>query len=218
MTATDPTIFTRQRPPVHPDQRRETREAIANEHHRNALQRSDALRIHQGIVREWTRFILGRMFKDRTGSYHPFVLNNLIEQDAVTESDKTCQRRRVLTNVCETATLALNPAVSKSHPTRHRPTDSCGLIVLPATTVGGVHLHGFIRTPRAYQHAVQAVAAGLMIAFQTKNLWISDVTELRQDGASLNYLSKTWKQEHRDWYALDFVPAHVFTRLTGEPH
>jgi hypothetical protein len=158
------------------------------------------------------------MFRDRTGSYRPFVLNNLIEQDAVTQSDKTCERRRVLTNVCETATLALNPAVSKSHPTRHRPTDSCGLIVLPATTVGGVHLHGFIRTPRAYQHAVQVVAAGLMIAFQTKNIWISDVTELQQDGASLDYLSKTWKQEDRHWDQLEFVPSHVFTRLQEKPY
>ena len=61
--------------------------------------------------------------------------------------------------------------------------------------------------------ASRDVAAALMIAFRTKNIWVSDVTELQQDGKSLDYLSKTWKQENRDWKALEFLPAHVFKRL-----
>ncbi|MSO30221.1 MAG: hypothetical protein EXQ48_04645 [Acidobacteria bacterium] len=121
----------------------------------------------------------------------------------------------MLTNVCESATLALNPSFSKSHPTRHRATDSVGMIVLPATTPAGTeHLHGFLRLPKAHPHARQVIAAALMTAFQTKNLWMNDESELKQDGASLEYLAKTWKQEHRDWDALEFVPAHVFARLT----
>ena len=52
-----------------------------------------------------------------------------------------------------------------------------------------------------------------MVAFQTRNLWVSPVTELQQDGASLDYLSKTWKQETRDFDALDFIPARVFKCL-----
>ena len=55
-----------------------------------------------------------------------------------------------------------------------------------------------------------------MVAFQTKNLWVSEVTELSQNGASLDYLGKTWKAETRDWHALEFLPAHLFRRLTNE--
>ena len=166
------------------------------------------------IVGEWKRYITARMFKDRTGVYHPFALNNLVQERASTPDDTTAQRRRILTNVCETATVVLNPEFSKSHPTRHLATSSCGIIVLPATTsVGCHHLHGFVRSPRAHPHAVQVVAAALMVAFQTRNLWVSPVTELQQDGRSLDYLSKTWKEEIRDWDALEFLPAHVFKRL-----
>ena len=153
------------------------------------------------------------MFKDRAGVYHPFVLNNLIEELASTPYDTIAQRRRILTTVCETSTLALNPSFSKSHPTRHPATESCGIIVLPATTSNGCHLHGFIRTPRTHPHGVQVVAAALMIAFRTKNIRVVDATELQQDGASLDYLSKTWKQETRDFDALDFIPARVFKCL-----
>ena len=117
--------------------------------------------------------------------------------------------------VCETSTRALNPSFSRSHPTRHRATDSCGIVVLPATTSNGCHLHGFIRSPRAHPHGVQVVAAALMIAFRTKNCWVSDATELQQNGASLDYLSKTWKSEYRNWDALEFLPAHVFKRLVN---
>ena len=165
------------------------------------------------IVGEWKRYIIARMFKDRTGIYHPFVLNNLVQERASTPGDTTAQRRRLLTTVCETSTLYLNPSFSKSHPKRHLATESCGIIVLPAININGCHLHGFIRSPRTHPHAVHAVAAALMIAFRTKNIWVSDVTELQQDGASLDYLSKTWKQENRDWDALEFVPALVFKRL-----
>jgi len=165
------------------------------------------------IVGEWKRYITARMFKDRAGVYHPFVLNNLVEELASTTHDTIAQRRRLLTRVCEISTLAINPSSSKSHPTRHRAEDSCGVIILPATTINGCHLHGYIRTPRAYPHGVDVVAAALMIAFRSKNCRVSDATELQQDGASLDYLSKTWKQENRDWNALEFVPAHVFKRL-----
>lgn len=167
------------------------------------------------IVGEWKRYITARMFKDRTGIYHPFVLNNLVEELAITPYDTTAQRRRLLTRACETSTLALNPSFSKSHPTRHLATESCGVIVLPAATINGCHLHGFIRSPRAHPHAVQVIAAALMIAFRTKNIWVSDATELQQDGKYLDYLSKTWKQENRDWDALEFVPALVFKRLVN---
>jgi len=155
------------------------------------------------------------MFKDRAGVYHPFVLNNLVQERASTTGDTTEQRRRLLTRVCETSTLYLNPTFSKSHPKRHLATESCGIIVLPATTINGCHLHGFIRSPRAHPHGVHVVAAALMTAFRTKNIWVSGATELQQDGKSLDYLSKTWKQEQRDWSALEFVPALVFKRLVN---
>ncbi|MBN4048229.1 hypothetical protein JYU09_01470 [bacterium AH-315-O15] len=155
------------------------------------------------------------MFKDRSGTYRPFVLGNMSEDRSVTDTDRIAQRRRMITTVCESATLALNPSFSKSTPTRHRATESCGVIVLPATTTNGIHLHGFIRSPRAHPGAVQVVAAALMIAFKTKNIWVSDVTELQQNGASLAYLTDTWKLESRDWSALEFLPAHYFKRLTG---
>jgi hypothetical protein len=167
------------------------------------------------IIGEWKRYIIARMYQDRTGSYYPYVLNNLVEELASTTHDTLAQRRRILTRVCEISTLAINPSFSKSHPTRHRAEDSCGVIVLPATTINGCHLHGYIRTPRAYPHGVDVVAAALMIAFRTKNCRVSDATELQQDGASLDYLSKTWKQENRDWNALEFLPAHVFKRLVN---
>jgi len=147
--------------------------------------------------------------------YHHFALNNLVEERASTTGDTAAQRRRLLTRVCETSTLVLNPTFSKSHPTRHPATESCGIVVLPATTINGCHLHGFIRTPRAHPHGYQVVAAALMTAFRTKNWWVPDVTELQQDGASLDYLSKTWKQEDRDWSSLEFLPARVFKRLVN---
>ena len=91
------------------------------------------------------------------------------------------------------------------------------MIVLPATTAAGTqHLHGFLRLPRSHPHARQVVAAALMTAFQTKNLWMNDVSEIQQDCASLDYLSTTWRKEQRDWNSLEFVPAHVFARLTGK--
>jgi hypothetical protein len=42
--------------------------------------------------------------------------------------------------------LALSLSFLKSHPTRYRyrASDSFGLIVLPATTANGFHLHGLI--------------------------------------------------------------------------
>jgi len=189
------------------------RTAASNTQYRRDIQRINDRQQQQTIIGEWTRYITARMFKDRAGVYHPFVLNNLVEELASTPYDTIAQRRRILTTVCETSTLVLNPTFSKNHPTRHRATDSCGVIVLPASTINGPHIHGFIRTPRAHPHGVQVVQAALMTAFKTKNCWVPDVTELQQDGKSLDYLSKSWKQEHRDWDALEFLPNHVFTRL-----
>ena len=189
------------------------RTAASNTQYRRDIQRVSDRHQQQTIIGEWKRYIVARMYQDRTGSYYPFALNNLREELASTTHDTIAQRRRILTAVCETSTLALNPEFSKSNPERHPASESCGIVVLPATTINGCHLHGFIRTPRAHPHGYQVVAAALMTAFQTKNIWISDVTELQQDGRSLDYLSKSWKQEHRDWNALEFVPAHVFKRL-----
>ena len=191
------------------------RTAASNTQYRERIQRISDREQLRTVVGEWKRYIVARMFKDRAGVYHPFVLNNLVQERASTPYDTTAQRRRILTRVCETATLYLNPTFSKSHPKRHLATESCGIIVLPATTSNGCHLHGFIRTPRTHPHGVQVVAAALMIAFRTKNIWVSDVTELQQDGKSLDYLSKTWKQEERDWSSLEFVPALVFKRLVN---
>ena len=155
------------------------------------------------------------MIRDATGTYIPFVLNGMVEAETATASDAAAQRRRRLTDVCESATLALNPTFSKSHPRRHVSADSVGVIVLPATTAAGTqHLHGFLRLPRSHPHARSVVAAALMSTFQTRNLWMNDVSELEQDGASLDYLAKTWKTETRHWEDLEFVPAHVFARLT----
>ena len=191
------------------------RTAASNTQYRRDIQRINDRQQQQTIIGEWKRYIVARMYQDRTGSYYPFALNNLREELASTTHDTIAQRRRLLVTVCETSTLALNPKLSKSHPERHPASESCGIIVLPATTINGCHLHGFIRTPRAHPHGVQVVQAALMTAFKTKNCWVPDVTELQQDGKSLDYLSKSWKQEHRDWNALEFLPAHVFKRLVN---
>ena len=190
------------------------RTAASNAQYRRDIQRVNDRQQQQTIIGEWTRYIIARMEKDRTGSYYPFCLNDLREERASTAGDTAAQRRRLLTTVCETSTRALNPKLSRSHQERHPAIESCGIIVLPATTIDGPHLHGFVRTPITHPHGIQVVAAALMIAFKTKNIWVSDVTELQQDGASLDYLSKDWKQEERDWNALEFLPNHVFKRLT----
>ena len=193
------------------------RTAEARRRHRDDIDRATTRQNQRDVVTGWKQSIEARMFKDTTGIYIPFVLNGLVEARSVTDSDAIAQRRRMITNVCESATLALNPLFSKAHPTRHKAADSVGMIVLPATTASGSqHLHGFLRLPRAHPHARQVVAACLMSTFQTRNLWMSDLTELQQDGASLEYLAKTWKQEHRDWDSLEFVPSHVFVRLSEE--
>ena len=195
----------------------EKRTAESNRRHREDINRATTLHNQRDVVTGWKQSIESRMFKDTTGTYTPFVLNGLVENRAVTADDASAQRRRMITNVCESATLALNPKFSKSHPTRHRAANSVGMIVLPATTAAGTqHLHGFLRLPRAHPHARQIVAACLMSNFQTRNLWMSDLTELQQDGASLDYLAKTWKQEHRDWDSLEFVPSYLFVRLSEE--
>ena len=189
------------------------RTAAPNTQYRRDIQRVHDRQQQQTVIGEWKRYILARMFKDRTGVYHPFALNNLREELASTTHDTLAQRRRILTTVCETATLVLNPKLSKSNRKRHPATESCGIIVLPATNINGPHLHGFIRTPREYPHGHQVVQSALMTAFKTKNCWVPDVTELQQDGKSLDYLSKDWKQEERDWNGLEFLPALVFKRL-----
>jgi hypothetical protein len=191
------------------------RTAASNTQYRERVQRISDREQLRTVVGEWKRYITARMFKDRAGVYHPFVLNNLVQERASTTGDTTEQRRRLLTRICEISTLAIHPKFSKSHQKRHPATESCGIIVLPAININGCHLHGFIRTPRTHPHAVQVVAAALMTAFRTKNCWISDSTELQQDGKSLDYLSKTWKQEERDWSSLEFLPALVFKRLVN---
>ena len=195
----------------------EKRTAEANTRYRDDITTAATRQTQRDVVTGWKRFLETKMLMDVTGTFIPFVLNGMVEADTATASDTAAQRRRMLTNVCESATLALNPTFSKSHPTRHRTADSVGMIVLPATTAAGTqHLHGFLRLPRSHPHARSVVAACLMSTLQTRNLWMNDVSELAQDGASLDYLSTTWKQEHRDWDSLEFVPAHVFARLTGK--
>ena len=194
------------------------RTAESNRRHREDINRATTLHNQRDVVTGWIQSIEARMFKDTTtGIYIPFVLNGLVEERAVTADDAAAQRRRMITNVCESSTLALNPTFSKSHPTRHRAANSVGMIVLPATTAAGTqHLHGFLRLPKAHPHARQVVAACLMSTFQTRNLWMNDVSELAQDSASLKYLSKTWKAETRHWDALEFVPSYLFVRLSEE--
>ena len=193
------------------------RTAESNRRHRDDSERAATRQNQHTVVMAWKQSIEARMFKDATGTYTPFVLNDLVEERAATDSDAAARRRRMITNVCESSTLAMNPLFSKAHPTRHKAADSVGMIVLPATTAAGTqHLHGFLRLPRAHPHARQVVAACLMSTFQTRNLWMNDVSELKQDGASLDYLAKTWKQEHRDWDSLEFVPSYLFVRLSEE--
>lgn len=193
------------------------RTAESNRRHCDDIDQATTRKNQRDVVKEWSLNIESRMIKDVTGTYIPFVLNGLVEDRAVTADDAVAQRRRMITNVCESATLALNPTFSKSHPPRHRAEDSVGMIVLPATNVAGTtHLHGFLRLPKAHPHARQVIAACLMSTFQTRNLWMNDVSELKQDSASLEYLAKTWKAETRHWDALEFVPAYLFVRLSEE--
>lgn len=219
MTATEPRTARSQTPRLRATASRSSvkRTAEANTRYRDDLTTAATRQTQRDVVAGWKRFLEARMIRDATGIYIPFVLNGLVEAAAATASDTAAQRRRRLTDVCESATLAMNPSFSKSHPTRHRAADSVGIIVLPATTAAGTqHLHGFLRLPRSHPHARQVVAAALMTAFQTRNLWMNDVSELQQDCASLDYLAKTWKTETRHWEDLEFVPAHVFARLTEE--
>ena len=220
MTATEPLTARARTPRLRASASRsatqsEQRNAEANRRYRADVAAVKSLQSKRDAVTGWKRFLEARMFKDLSGTYVPFALNGMVEERAAT--DTAAERRRMLTNVCESATLAMNPSFSKSHPTRHRAADSVGIIVLPATTAAGTqHLHGFLRLPRSHPHARSVVAACLMSTFQTRNLWMSDLTELQQDGASLDYLAKTWKTETRHWEDLEFVPAHVFARLTEE--
>ena len=220
MTATEPLTARARTPRLRASASRsatqsEQRNAEANRRYRADVAAVKSLQSKRDAVTGWKRFLEARMFKDMSGTYVPFALNGMVEERAAT--DTAAERRRRLTDVCESATLALNPSFSKSHPTRHRAADSVGIIVLPATTAAGTqHLHGFLRLPRSHPHARQVVAAALMSTFQTRNLWMNDVSELEQDGASLDYLAKTWKTETRHWEDLEFVPAHVFARLTEE--
>ena len=218
MTATEPLTARARTPRLRASASRSQsvkRTAEANARYRDDIASATTRQSHRAVVTEWKRFLEARMFKDLSGTYVPFALNGMVEERAAT--DTAAERRRMLTNVCEIATLALNPTFSKSHPTRHRASSSCGVIVLPATTAAGSpHLHGSLRLPKSHPHARSVVAAALMSTFQTRNLWMNDVSELEQDGASLDYLAKTWKTETRHWEDLEFVPAHVFARLTEE--
>ena len=222
MTATEPRTARSQTPRLRASASRsatqsEQRNAEANARHRDDLTTAATRQTQRDVVAGWKRFLESKMLMDITGTYIPFVLNGMVEAETATASDTAAERRRRLTDVCESATLAMNPSFSKSHPRRHVSADSVGIIVLPATTAAGTqHLHGFLRLPRSHPHARSVVAACLMSTFQTRNLWMSDLTELQQDGASLDYLAKTWKTETRHWEDLNFVPSHVFARLTGE--
>jgi hypothetical protein len=217
MTSTELINTTRRQPTTRASASRssEQRTAEANRRYRDDIASATTRQDQRDVVAGWKRFLEARIFKDATGTYIPFVLNGMVEERAAT--DTAAERRRRLTDVCESSTLALNPKFSKSHPRRHVSADSVGIIVLPATTVAGTnHLHGFLRLPTAHPHARSVVAACLMSTFQTRNLWTNDVSELQQDGASLDYLAKTWKTETRHWEDLEFVPSHVFARLTGK--
>lgn len=218
LTAPVPTPTLRRRDVRAPARRSKSaqRTANANIRYRDDLDRARTRQNTSAVVDEWKRFLTAKMSRDSTGIYIPFVLNGLVEAWTATTGDAAAQRRRMFTNVCESATRALNPTFSKSHPTRHRAADSVGIIVIPASTSNGIHFHGWLRLPHAHPHARQVVTAALESTFQTTNLWMNDVSELQQNGASLDYLAKTWKAEIRHWDTLECVPAYLFARLTEE--
>jgi hypothetical protein len=153
------------------------------------------------------------MAADTTGEYFPFVLQNIRDERS---ADILAARRRTMARVCDVTTLALNPAASRSHPSRRPASASVGAIVLPATTINGTHAHGFLRVPREHRCALDIIAAILRLGFRTDNLWLSRDTELEQmaqDGGSLPDLAADWKREVRHWDELDFIPVGLFRRL-----
>ncbi len=166
------------------------------------------------VVSAWTNWIVDRMSADTTGRYLPFVLQNIRDERTV---DVIAARRKTMSRVCDVTTLALNPTSSRSHPARRDATLSVGVIALPATTINGTHIHGFLRVPVAHRCAIDIFAAILRLSFRTNNLWISRNTELdqiasKQEG-SLPYLASDWKKEVRHWEELDYIPAGLFARL-----
>ena len=194
--------------------KRTTPASIAEQRHHEDIQfakERDALRT---VVSSWTDWILDRMSADTTGRYHPFVLQNIRDERSV---DVIAARRKLMSQACDVTTLALNPTSSRSHPARRDATLSVGVIALPATTINGTHIHGFVRVPVAHRCAIDIFAAILRLGFRTNNLWFSRVTELDQIAGkregSLPYLASDWKKEVRHWDELEFIPAGLFARL-----
>jgi hypothetical protein len=189
--------------------------SIANARHNSDIQfvkERDALR---RVVSTWSDWIVDRMSADTTGKYFPFVLQNIRDEKTV---DLLAARRKTMRRVCDVATLALNPTSSRSHPSRRKPETSVGAIVLPATTINGTHLHGFLRVPNEHPCALNIFTAIIRLGFRTNNLWISRDTELDQierDAGSLPYLASDRKSEMRDWDEIEFIPFELFARLRG---
>jgi hypothetical protein len=194
--------------------KRTTAASIAEQRHHADIQFTKERNELRTVVSTWTDWIVQRMSADTTGEYLPFVLQNIRDERSV---DVIAARRKLMSQACDVTTLALNPTSSRSHPARRDATLSVGVIALPATTINGTHIHGFLRVPVAHPCAIDILAAILRLSFRTNNLWISRDTELdqiasKQEG-SLTYLASEWKQEVRHWDELDFIPAGLFARL-----
>ena len=193
--------------------RKKTTTSIAEQRHLADLVFAKERNELRTVVSSWTDWIVDRMSADTTGKYFPFVLQNIRDERTV---DVIAARRKTMSRVCDVTTLALNPTLSRSHPARRDATLSVGAITLPATTINGTHLHGFLRVPVAHRCAIDIFAAILRLSFRTNNLWISRDTELDQiasERGSLPYLASDWKKEVRHWDELDFIPAGLFARL-----
>jgi hypothetical protein len=185
---------------------------------------------------------------DTTGQYIPFVLGLPAHNRISKTGSSTCRlttpsavndpagtRRRLLTRLCEDATRHLNPTFSKSHPERHDPNRSFGMVVVPANSTHA-HLHGFIRVPHADRPFVsetiiqdqqpltvrmpdhlQWFVRHLRSQMASTNLWLAHddhvvLPDAHQHFAHLRYLtSPTFEQRH--WDQLEWLPSGMFARL-----
>jgi len=97
----------------------------------------------------WVRRYIRR---DDTADYYCFDLNTTVGLPGTTLIVPGFRQ------ACERATVRLNPSFSKSHPERHDPQSSVGVILLPAVSASGrLHPHGWIRIPRSASQALRPV-------------------------------------------------------------
>lgn len=108
--------------------------------------------------RNFASFVRRLIRLDTTADYYAFVLNTTLPIAKNREKNPHAFIA-ALRRACERTTVHLFPIFSKSHPERHDPNCSVGVIFVPSISASGaVHYHGWIRVPHAASQVLQAVA------------------------------------------------------------